>query len=227
MTNILLDGPDLTANYLREHLRSYLKPYHRVAIVAFSFKDEKVRCLDDWCALYSAENRKYHDLIINPLNNLGIPSENISIINYFTDTKESAAETIRSADVIYFPGGLPDRMMDRIREFELEQVLLQHNGIMIGFSAGALIQLEEYHLSPDDDYPVFCYRNGLPFLRDFYLEVHYEEESIVQNEAIHRVLHERQKPVYTLSFFRGAIIVDQGELKLLGDVNTFDPPHDL
>lgn len=33
---------------------------------------------------------------------------------------------------------------------------------------------EKYHFSPDDDYPEFKYYEGLPYLNDFYLEVHYE-----------------------------------------------------
>ena len=121
---------------------------------------------------------------------MGIPEENITFVNYFTDSKEKAADIVQGSDIIYFPGGLPDRMMERIREFELVNVLLQHEGIIIGFSAGAYIQLKEYDLSPDEDYPGFGYYEGLAFLQDFYLEVHYED-SPVQNAVIQRVLRER------------------------------------
>ena len=51
---------------------------------------------------------------------------------------------------------------------------------------------EKYHLSPDDDYPEFKYYEGLPYLNDFYLEVHYEGTS-EQDESIQRVLAERGK----------------------------------
>ena len=63
----------------------------------------------------------------------------------------------------------------------------------MGYSAGALVQLAEYHLSPDTDYPRFTYQKGIPYLHGFYLEVHYEgtEE---QNASIERVLAERGKP---------------------------------
>ena len=53
-------------------------------------------------------------------------------------------------------------------------VLLAHDGIAMGYSAGALVQLAEYHLSPDTDYPRFTYQKGIPYLHGFYLEVHYE-----------------------------------------------------
>ena len=40
---------------------------------------------------------------------------------------------------IYFTGGLPDRLMDRIKEFELYDIVMDHNEIVMGYSAGALV----------------------------------------------------------------------------------------
>ena len=77
---------------------------------------------------------------------------------------------------------------------------------------------EKYHLSPDD-YPEFKYYEGLPYLNDFYLEVHYEGTS-EQDESIQRVLAERGKTVYATAVRAGAILVDNGNLKLLGDVKA-------
>ena len=148
----------------------------------------------------------------------GIPDENFTFINYFKDTKESAKEIIKNADVVYFTGGLPDRMMDRIEEFELVDVLMQHKGVIIGYSAGAVIQMKEYHLSPDDDYPEFGYYHGLPYLDGFYLEVHYEHKPW-QDESIRRVPIERGKPLYVLHTRGGGIVVDNGKIKVIGKVD--------
>ena len=90
----------------------------------------------------------------------------------------------------------------------------------MGYSAGAVIQLSEYHLSPDDDYPEFKYYKGLPYLNDFYLEVHYEG-TFSQNAAIQKVLEERKKTVYATALMNGAILVDNGVVKLLGDVKAY------
>ena len=171
--------------------------------------------------MYSKENGKYYDSITRGIIAYGIPECNIRFINYFEDTKESAAQKIAKADIIYFPGGLPDRMMDRIKEFELYDILMNHDGIIMGYSAGAVIQLSEYHLSPDDDYPEFQYYKGLPYLNDFYLEVHYENTEI-QNNAIQRVITERGKPVYATEFRAGAILIDNGSMKLIGKVKVFN-----
>lgn len=222
MVNILLDGIDLDAPYLVEALRGYIRPEHRIVYVAFSFRDAKVRSLEDWDRLYNPEQGIYYDSITDSFAAFGIPKEHMTFVNYYSDTPETAAEKIRSADIVYFPGGLPDRMMDRIREFRLEEILRQHQGVIMGFSAGALIQLGEYHLSPDHDYPEFCYHKGLPYLNDFYLEVHYDG-SEVQKQAILQVLRERKKVVYATAFNSGAIIVEEGNIKPLGDVQRFDP----
>ena len=145
---------------------------------------------------------------------------NISFINYFADTKESAKAKIEKADIIYFLGGLPDKMMARITEFDLKDILMKHNGVVMGYSAGAVIQLAEYHLSPDEDYPEFKYYEGLPYIDDFYLEVHYKGTE-TQESAIQKVLKERKKTVYATVCMNGAILIDNGTVKLLGDVKEY------
>ncbi len=220
MVNILLEGYDINAPWLYGELKKYIKPTYTVAVAALSFRDSRVKNAGDWNSLYGAENGKYYRGIVGGFVPYGIPEENITFINYFTDTKADAKRKIAEADIVYFTGGLPDRMMERIREFELYDVLMNHGGIVMGYSAGAVIQLAEYHLSPDEDYPEFGYYEGLPYLRDFYLEVHYEGEA-VQDESIRRVIKERGKPVYATVCGEGALICECGEVKPVGNVRVF------
>ena len=135
MIHILLEGYDIDAVWLYNELKKYIKPTHMVAVVAFSFRDNRVKSITDWNLLYSKENGKYYDGITGGFASYGIPEENITFINYFTDTKESAAQKIEKADIVYFLGGLPDRMMDRIKEFNLYDPMetTQNFGIIRGF----------------------------------------------------------------------------------------------
>ena len=146
---------------------------------------------------------------------------NITFINYFTDTHESACDKIKNANVVYFTGGLPDRMMDRIKEFNLLDTLREFDGIAVGYSAGAVIQLAEYHLYPDGDYKDFGYYEGLDYLNSLYLEVHYEFKP-EQNESIRRVLAERNLPVYVTHTRRGGVVVDNGRIKIIGKVDVYE-----
>lgn len=220
MIHILLEGYDIDAPWLYDELKQHIKPFQKVAVVAFSFRESQASSLADWDRLYSKQNGRFYGGIVGGFASYGISEDNITFINYFADTKESARDKIENADIIYFLGGLPDKMMERIKEFDLYDALMKHKGIVMGYSAGAVIQLAEYHLSPDEDYPEFKYYEGLPYLNDFYLEVHYENTD-VQNAAIQKVLKERKKTVYATVCMKGAILVENGAVKLLGDVKEY------
>lgn len=221
MTNILLEGYEINAPWLFDSLKDYIRPFQKVVIIALAFRDTRVKNLDDWNALYEKDHGCYYSGIVGSLADYGIPESQIEFINYFADTPETANQKIRNADILYFPGGLPDRMMERIREMQIYDSILHHEGIILGYSAGAVIQLRDYHLSPDKDYPKFAYYSGFPFIDDFYLEVHYEGTP-EQNASIKRILREKHKPVYATHFMNGAIIVDNGTVKSIGKVSIFD-----
>ena len=218
MVNILFDCPN-TEDFV-EDLSKYFKKGDKVAVVAFSFYDDYVYDAESWERVFGAGGNCYFETI-DGLAPFGITPEDISFINYFTDTKESAKQKIEEADIIYFTGGLPDRMMDRIKEFELTAALLAHSGVIFGYSAGAVIQLKEYHLYPDGDYENYGYYEGLPYLDGFYHEVHYEYKP-EQDESIRRVLHEREKDVYVSHTRGGGIVVENGEISIIGRVDVYN-----
>ena len=56
---------------------------------------------------------------------------------------------------------------------------------------------------------------------DFYLQVHYKGTH-EQNESIRHVLSGHGQTVYATSLQAGAILVDNGNIKLFGDVKKFD-----
>ena len=218
----MLEGYDIDAPWLYDSLRPYVRPADRVAVIAFSFRDSRVKNAADWDALYGKEKGTYYGGIAGGFAAYGVPEENVSFLNCFTDTPETAREKAENADILCFPGGLPDRMPEHIREFDLTEPLMRHRGVVMGYSAGAVIQLAEYHLSPDEDYPEFSYYRGLPYLDGFYLEVHYEGTE-TQDAANRRVLAERGKPVYATALLSGALIAEDGEVRTVGDVKAFMP----
>jgi peptidase E len=219
MVNILFDCPN-TQDFVPE-LGRYFRKGDKVAVVAFSFYDNYVYDAESWERVFGKGGNCYYETV-DGLAPFGITPDDISFINYFTDTKESAKRKIKEADVIYFTGGLPDRMMDRIREFELEEILLAHRGVVMGYSAGAVIQLNEYHLYPDGDYKDFGYYKGLPYLSGFGIEVHYEYKP-EQDESIRRFLKERSVTTYVTHTRSGGIVIDNGEVKVIGKVDVYKP----
>ena len=117
MKNLLLEGYDLQADYLQQALRPLLNPHYRVAVIPFSFRDDRIRSAEDWDQLYGKEWGKYYAGLVEGFTFYGLKEENIRFVNYFTDTPASAAEKIAAADILYFTGGLPDRMLERLREY--------------------------------------------------------------------------------------------------------------
>ena len=219
MVNILFDCPNL--DDFKEELREYFSEDSHVAVVAFSFYDDYVYDAASWEKVYGRGLGNCYFETVDALSAFGVSKENITFINYFTDTHESARDKIKNANVVYFTGGLPDRMMDRIKEFNLLDTLREFDGIAVGYSAGAVIQLGEYHLYPDGDYNDFGYYKGLGHINDFYLEVHYEFKP-EQNESIRRVLAERNLPVYVTHTRRGGVVVDNGRIKIIGKVDVYE-----
>ena len=113
-------------------------------------------------------------------------------------------------------GGLPDVFYDRLTEWGLAEPIQAFPGIVMGCSAGAMVQMTEYHITPDEDYDSYSYHPGLGLLEGFEPEVHYAA-STVQKESIARYLRERGKPVYAMTN-QGGLVVEDGSIIPMGEV---------
>lgn len=218
--NVLLNLYNFDAPWARPLLEKVLRPHMRALILPLSFHDDWVTNEEDWRLAY-APGGEYYEELVAPFRAYGIQEEAIGWVDYFTDTPDSACAKLKAADVIFFTGGLPDRMMARLRELELVKPLRRWNGVVMGASAGAMIQFGIYHITPDDDYPDFRYEAGLGYLEGFEMEVHYMGTD-VQNESAARVIAERFIPVYEVGNEGGLFIDDAGTITPMGDVARYD-----
>lgn len=220
MINILLNLYNFHEEWCFETLKEILKKEHKVLVIPFSFNDDWMKNDDEWQIAYNPHTGKYYKDIIIPFLSYGIKEENINWINYFTDNKESSKSKIDNSDIVFFTGGLPDQMMDRLKKFKIIEYLENYKGIVMGSSAGAMVQVSQYHITPDKDYESFSYNEGLKMITDFDIEVHYKETTI-QKEFIRKVLKEKSKRVYAMKD-EGGIIINGDKITILGDVTLFD-----
>lgn len=220
MVNMLFSLYNFHEAWANTEVKKYIHDSDRVLIIPFSFGD-KIKNDEDFQKAYNKINGKYYKDVIMPFLHYGVKEENIDWINYFIDTKEDAKSKLNNSDIVFFTGGLPDKMMHRINEFDIAHDLENFQGTIIGSSAGAMIQLADYHITPDDDYDAFSYNKGLNIINDFGIEVHYEG-SEVQKQYIAKVIKEKNKMVYGIKN-SGGIIVDKKTttVTLLGDVDIF------
>ncbi|WP_041138657.1 Type 1 glutamine amidotransferase-like domain-containing protein [Beduini massiliensis] len=220
MTNILHMESISNEEWCFATFKNYIHPTDKVLIIPFSFHQDEVHSQKDFDALYHPDFGKYYASIMNGFHHYGIPASQIYWMNYFSaKDKADAKQLVRNADIIYFTGGLPDQLKERLIEFDLVNSLEQFNGLIMDFSAGAMIQLHRVHMTPDEDYDHYFYMNGLNILHGFDIECHFENTSL-QQTAIQQAINDYHLPVYAIGD-KGAIIVENGQLTCIGDVHLF------
>lgn len=209
MINILMSRSFLSKEWAFDEVSKYLKSDMNVLIVGFSFFGELSK--NDYLAMYGKDGE--YDLKMREMfDAYGIKDVNWAY--YHVDSKDEIIKKINKADVLYFPGGAPDLMMERIIEVGIKEELKAFEGVVIGSSAGAMIQKDLFHISKDREYHKFGLYEGLGYLSDFHFEVHYRRRK-AQKSSLRKMWKKTRKPVYGIPDY-GIIIVDNGKMKLLG-----------
>lgn len=203
--NILLSSYDFHEPWAHEIMKPLLHEDMKVCVIPFSFEDYNVHCVEDYDKHYGV-NGHHVPYILRPFHYYGI--YDITFIDYFRDSKEIAKAKVKQADIIFLTGGLPDQYLRRLEEFELVDLLKQSKALFIGASAGAMIQMSYYHISPDDDYPEYIYERGLGLVSGFKIEVHYCG-SASQEYGLERVQRELKQPTYTIPNDGGLYVDDK------------------
>ncbi|WP_346935687.1 Type 1 glutamine amidotransferase-like domain-containing protein [Clostridium sp.] len=217
--NILLDGLDFNESWAYKTLKNIIRPEYKICVIPFAFHEDWIKDEVEWEKSYNKISGEHYKNIATPFYTYGIEDNNITLINYFTDNSESAKAKINSADIVFFTGGFPDKIMIRLSELGLINTVEHHSGIIMGWSAGAMMQCSQYYISPDKDYPEFIYEKGLRCIDNFAVEVHYKNTDS-QNKSIEKYIRENGKMVYTTQQ-KSAIIVDGDNLSLLGNAKVY------
>lgn len=217
MRQLLFNLYNFHEDWAYQHVAPYIKPNMTVTILPFSFAANQITA-DNWQQFYGEQGHYYDDLTA-PFKAFGIPNSAISLVNYFTADSLRLSQQLLNSDIIFLTGGLPDKTMDRLKKLALKETLEQFSGLLIGSSAGAMIQLKNYHITPDADYDSFTYQEGLDLITEFAIEVHFEN-SAVQQASIQRVLTETKIPLLYAIEDQGGLIVDQ-KVTAIGSVQLF------
>lgn len=216
--NILLSSYDFHEKWAEDIMKDILHQGMKVAVIPFSFDDKEVKNEIDFDQHYG-ENGIHTPWIYRPFLHYGINREDIVFVDYFRDDKQIAKDKVESVDVLFLTGGLPNQYMRRLKEFDLLSLILKRKPIVIGASAGAMIQLDHFHVTPDDDYPFYHYQNGMGLISGIEVECHYYNSEI-QNQGIKRVINEKNLPTYAMAndgglLIRNDSIIVMGNCKLV------------
>ena len=198
---------------------------NKAVIIAWTFPLEidKKTFEEDW---FPKGGRRYNKYV-GSLLKLGLKEENITVLNcYDTENFENFKKIIDNSDILVITGGNPEMLYSKVtQETELLYNIKHYKGIIIGFSAGADLQLKRYFITAKNNYyKYFAFYDGFGVLNDpFYLDVH-SKNNKKYLEKLQRVANEKNKPVYAI-FDDGAMIYDRSsqELELFGNVLKFEP----
>jgi hypothetical protein len=217
--NILMNNPRVDEPWCRKILSHYLRPRMKVLVVPFSFHEDYIPDEAAWHRHYDPGQTGYEE-IVRPLEHLGIPRSHVAFVNFFTDTPRTMGEMLYQADVVDLVGGYPDRLMDRLWAFGAVSQLSAFPGVCMGFSAGAMAQLDYFHATPEEEGQQFYYYEGLERITDFDIEVHYTGSEI-QQACISRTLSETGRKVIALEE-QGGLILEGDRLIRMGRTHIFE-----
>lgn len=213
MINVLLNYYNFDGEWARLYLQNIVTD-KRVLIIPLAFRESQAWDNCSWQSVYGKHGEKY-DNILKPFLEYGYAESDIDWLNCY-DNKDHVKQ-IQNASLLFFTGGMPEKAIRRMEELGITDAVRNFNGVVMGASAGAMLQLELYHITPDEDYGSYEICRGLGMVRGFDLEVHYLATDL-QNECTDRAVKQLGLPVYQMRH-EGGLIVQNGTITVMGQVN--------
>ncbi len=218
MVNVLLNLSNFDEPWAYGTLENYLCEGMKVLVLPLSYDEGWITDAHEFRERYGKGTDDYDD-IVRPFLSFGIKEEDVSWISYYEDDQESAIRKINGADVLFFTGGYPDWMLQRLYDLGIKEAISRFDGIVMGASAGALIQLDLYHLTEEDGYE-YQIQEGLGLLEGFDLDVHFEQD-LKHVTGLIRSLEDMGRSIVCMPN-RGGMLVDGDHFELLGDAFITD-----
>lgn len=213
--NILLSKLNFDEPWAYPYLSEYLRPCQRITVLPFSFWDSEVYSNETWEAVYGPGG-KYFKEITEGFSAYGLCPSQFTFINYFSDDRTIFDQALQESDILFLTGGAPDLTMRRLHEKGFASLIYSYSGIIIGCSAGAMVQCSCFHITPNRFYPTFYHEEGLGLLPACYgVEVHYVPDPH-HTESIERTIRETGRQILLLDNESGAVFRD-GQWLLLGN----------
>ena len=220
--NILLNINNFSEEFAYDTLKDIIQPYMNVLIIPFSYHEDWINSCEEFDAHYSKGKDEFED-IAKEFVNYGIKRRNIQVLHYYKDSRKTIRRKFHFADIIFLTGGYPDRFLYRIDQLNIRKMIQNFKGIVMGTSAGAMIQFDEYHVTPEEEGQDYEYHEGLGLLSGFDIEVHYED-SFMHLASLVTDLKLHGKPIFVLPNY-GGMVVDGDDYVLLGDAFEIGEEH--
>lgn len=218
--HVLLNTSMIDEKWIKQFLRKWISPKDKVCVLAMSYFDD-TKNLSDWNRQFSSKDGCWYKAYQDTFYPYSLKPEQIIWINPFTDSNSQMKSKLLNSNIVMLPGGAPDLFMKRLKKAGLKKILAGYQGLMIGVSAGSMIQLGDYHISPDEDYPAFSLQKGLGTIPFLDLECHYTG-SRIQKESIDLAREKLHLPVYAIYEDGGVTVDENGKVQVYGRAEVFE-----
>jgi peptidase E len=180
-----------------DYLISVLNKDSKILIIPFAAPKEKYV---SWASALLNNFKKYG------ISNFEILDEDLS--------EDIMVKRIKGSNALFFTGGSPELLLDKLKEKNLINFLLNYPGILIGYSAGTLVFCKECIILPEEGRTKIQILNGVG-LCDFSTYVHY-------NESHDKYLLDlsKNREIYAIEN-KSAVVLKDNRLKFIGKVHLF------
>lgn len=213
MTNVLLNYYNFDGEWARPHLAKLFKSHPRVLIMPLAYRESQAWDNASFLSIYGKCGEKY-DNILRPFLAYGYAEDEVEWLNPYDGSNH--AEQVAKADLLFFTGGMPEKAIARMQQLGVTNAVKQFNGVIMGASAGAMLQLGMYHVTPDEDYDSYGIWHGLGLVNGLDLEVHYLATDL-QRQCSKRAARELGLPIYRM-WHEGGLLIEDGKVTVMGNV---------
>lgn len=130
------------------------------------------------------------------------------------DSVQKIKEKVGNAGIIFFTGGSPEKIIDGIKRLNIGSLFSNFEGVLVGYSAGALAFSKYCFVSEDEDYERTMIIEGLGLV-DLTVSVHY-----TPNEDKELSLFSDLVDIYAISD-QSLIIISSKKIDYIGEVFFF------
>ena len=212
MVNVLLNYYNFDGDWAKPHLQKYLAG-KRVLILPLAYREFQAWDNDSFLSIYGKGGEKY-PAITRPFLEYGLKEDDLDWLNPYDGTNK--IEQIKRAEVLFFTGGMPEKAIKRMQELGIAEEVASFKGVVMGASAGAMLQLDTYHITPDEDYAEYGIWHGLGLVKGIDLEVHYLATDL-QRQCSRRAAKELGLPVYQM-WHEGGLLIEGDKITVMGSV---------
>lgn len=138
---------------------------------------------------------------------------NVDFVDY-SDTYEEINRKVECSDLIYLSGGLASVLVERLKNKNVDTLLRDYDGVVVGRSAGALALGKKCVVTKNRSQPTLHMIRGIGLV-EFSVKAHYKH---LKDEALKRL--SKQEKIYAIPE-RSALVYDDGCLSFMGNVYLF------